>query len=140
MIADPEKSLEYFESAAAGEEDDAEFGTTLIPISTPADYESAISSPGPVVVRTCSPIPMHNCRPGKAPLHGAGATPLQQTLAELVTWRARTDTQKLHGEQHPNTCFFFLQTFLLQAGPFVCLAFQPFDFSFEGWSNISLLN
>lgn len=52
MIADPEKSLEYFQSAPAGDEDDAEFGTTLTPISTPADYDAAIASPGPVVVRT----------------------------------------------------------------------------------------
>ena len=61
MIADPEKSLEYFQSAAAGDEDDAEFGTTLKPIATPADYEAAISSPGPVVVRTPLWIPQFAC-------------------------------------------------------------------------------
>jgi hypothetical protein len=70
MIADPEKSLEYFEKAAAGEADDAEFGTTLTPIITRAEYEAAITGPGRVVVRSGTLVLMYRCRAAWSALRG----------------------------------------------------------------------
>jgi hypothetical protein len=51
MIADPEKSMEYFASAAAAAEEDSEFGTTLTAIHSPEDFKNAIAGTGPVVVQ-----------------------------------------------------------------------------------------
>ena len=52
MIAHPDKSMEYFNAASAADEED-DFGKTLLPVNSPADYKDAVAKGRPVVVRCC---------------------------------------------------------------------------------------
>jgi hypothetical protein len=51
MVADPDKSLEYFSSADASKGDD-DFGQTLEAITSEKHYQEVIASGGPIVVRS----------------------------------------------------------------------------------------